>query len=95
MFRIIDSFNVTEKQINGQNLRLMDKGSWFVLSPDQQEKNLPLLFDHIAKITKPDGSIIFVEVVNSQIHHSVLAVQFKDITKADLPRLSKVEVEMK
>ena len=95
MFRIIDSFNVPDKQINGQNPRLMDQGSWFVLSPDQPEKGIPLLFDHNAKITKPDGSIMFVEVVNSQIHHSVLAVQFKNITKADLPRLSKVEVEMK
>ena len=95
MLRIIDSFDVPDKQINRQNSRLMSPGSWFILSPDQHEKGIPLLFDHNVKITKPDGSIIFVEVVNSQIHHSVLAVQFKNVAKMDLPRLSKVEVEMK
>lgn len=95
MFQVIDSFEVVDNQSNNNYGSPPDLsiGTWFVLSPSLDGTNVEPKANQVIQATRPDGTKQFLTVTNMRISHSVVAIQFENINKSDLPRLSEIQTQ--
>jgi hypothetical protein len=90
MYHVIDTIFVNH-QLSERYPDGLPEGLWVILDPGQTVSVVPPQPGRMAIITRPDGSGIHVQIRAAEVHHGVLALQFEDLIRHDVPRLSVVE----